>query len=199
METKCVVHNFGDGWLLKVCILATSKVITREVLACDSAHSWQRYSAAPLGDQCSSTMTWYPIQTHYPDTELTSLCSILKMLSVWLGRYMYELLGYWFDSTTVGTFWYKSYNLPKQKTDVYVGSTIDKCFGFENLTSSSDWALGTGHGGPIGRAQTSQAGEWQFRSQSSQTNDLTNWYLSLPSLALSINRMAQELVSSVSG
>ena len=28
-------------------------------MTCDSAHSWQLYSAAPLGDQATSTMTYY--------------------------------------------------------------------------------------------------------------------------------------------
>ena len=37
-----------------------------------------------------------------------------------------------------------------------------------------------------------------LKCQSSQTNDLPNLYLSLPSLALSISRIGQELVSSVS-
>ena len=36
-------------------------------------------------------------------------------------------------------------------------------------------------------------------SQSIQTNDLQNWYVSLPNLTLSVNRIGQRLVSSVSG
>ena len=42
-------------------------------------------SADPLGDQIGGTMP-YPNQLHYPDTELTSPCSILKIPSVrlWL-------------------------------------------------------------------------------------------------------------------
>ena len=51
--------------------------------------------------------------------------------------------------------------------------------------------------GWIGRAQVLRAGDWEFGSWSSQINDLCNWYLSLPSLALSINRIGQGLVSSV--
>ena len=49
-------------------VLATSKVISGPVPACDSAHSWWLYSAARLGNQVTSTMTWYPPQSHYPDT-----------------------------------------------------------------------------------------------------------------------------------
>ena len=39
----------------------------------------------------------------------------------------------------------------------------------------------------------------EFGSWSSQTSDLYNWYSSIPSLALSINRIWQGLVCSVSG
>ena len=37
--------------------------------------------AAPLRDQASDTMTQYPTQSHYPDTEQTSHCLFLLMLS----------------------------------------------------------------------------------------------------------------------
>ena len=36
-------------------------------------HLSQIHSAAPLGNQATSTMTWYPTQPHYPDTELSIL------------------------------------------------------------------------------------------------------------------------------
>ena len=39
----------------------------------------------------------------------------------------------------------------------------------------------------------------EFDSQSSQTNDLRNWYLSLPNLARSITKVGHGPVSSVSG
>ena len=41
-------------------ILATSKIISVPVPTCSSAPSRQLYSAARLGDQATSTMTWYP-------------------------------------------------------------------------------------------------------------------------------------------
>ena len=66
---------------------------------CDSAQSWQLYSAAPLKDHVSSTMTGYPTQSHYPDTEPTSPCPILIMLSAWLGSNKYQFLIDWFEST----------------------------------------------------------------------------------------------------
>ena len=43
--------------LLLFYILATSKGIPVWVLTCDSVHSWWLYSAAPLGDQATNTMT----------------------------------------------------------------------------------------------------------------------------------------------
>ena len=46
-----------SGWLLEFDILATPKVISRQVLTCDSAHSCKRYCASPLGDQATSIMT----------------------------------------------------------------------------------------------------------------------------------------------
>ena len=36
-----------------------------------TVHSWPLYSAAPLGDKSTSTMTWIPTQSHYPNIELT--------------------------------------------------------------------------------------------------------------------------------
>ena len=49
--------------------LASYMVISGQNLACDSAHSLRLHSAAPLGNQAIRTMTWYPTQSHYPDTE----------------------------------------------------------------------------------------------------------------------------------
>ena len=44
--------------------------------------SWyDLHSAAPLGNQAGRTMTWYPTQSHYSDTEPTSSCPILIMLN----------------------------------------------------------------------------------------------------------------------
>ena len=65
--------------------LATPKVISGQVLTCDSVQSWWLYSAAPLGDQ-----TWYCYWSHYPDTEPTSTCPILIMPSTWLGSDKYQ-------------------------------------------------------------------------------------------------------------
>ena len=73
--------------------------ISERVLTCDSAHSWQLYSAVPLGNQVAVSMVQYPIQSHYPDTERTSPCPILLMPSHRLGSDKYKLISHWFDLT----------------------------------------------------------------------------------------------------
>ena len=52
--------NPGFVCLLMFCTLATYKIMSGPAPTCDSAHSWWLYSAAPLGNQFTSTMTWYP-------------------------------------------------------------------------------------------------------------------------------------------
>ena len=53
----------------------------------------------PLGGQVIGTMP-YLTQSHYPDTELTSPCPILVMLSTRVGRNRYlNVVSQWFDST----------------------------------------------------------------------------------------------------
>ena len=71
----------------KTTIKQTSKVISGQVLICDSVHSW------PLGEQAASTMTWYPTQSHYHDPEP---CPIII---VWLGSDKYTFSSHWFNST----------------------------------------------------------------------------------------------------
>ena len=53
------------------------KVISGWVLTFDSVRSWWLYSAAPLANQATGAMTRYSIQSHYPDTGITSPCPIL--------------------------------------------------------------------------------------------------------------------------
>ena len=79
--------------------LATFKVISGWVATCDSAHSWWLYSAVKLGNQTASTMTWYPTQSHYLDTELTSPCHILLVLSTRLesDKYQFNKSLVWLD------------------------------------------------------------------------------------------------------
>ena len=50
----------------------------------NSAYSWRLYTAALLGDQVTSIMTWYPIQSHYPGTTPNRPCPILIMSNAWL-------------------------------------------------------------------------------------------------------------------
>ena len=84
-------YNFHSCLVLEFCVLATYMVI----LICNRIHSWWLYSTAPLGNQAVATMTHYPIQSHYPDTERTSHCSILLMLSSRLGsgKYQFYVIG----------------------------------------------------------------------------------------------------------
>ena len=79
-------------------ILATTKVISRWAPTCNSAFSWQLYSAAQLGNQ-TIPMTWYHTHSQYPDAESTSPCPILLMLSSWLGsdKYKFYKSLVWFD------------------------------------------------------------------------------------------------------
>ena len=58
--------------LLEFYALATSKVISGRVSTSHSAHSLSLYSAVLLGDQAANTMTRYPTQSHYLDTEPNS-------------------------------------------------------------------------------------------------------------------------------
>ena len=56
---------------------------------CDSAHLWWIYDVVPLGDKISSTMNWYPTQSHYPESDPIRPCSILIIHNmIWDYRYM---------------------------------------------------------------------------------------------------------------
>ena len=68
----CPCGILFDNWMLEVCILATYRVISGRVTIYDNVHSWWLYSAAPLGDKATCTITGYPTELHYPDTGRTS-------------------------------------------------------------------------------------------------------------------------------
>ena len=72
---EALVHSCGTSPM----------VVGRGVLTCDSTDSRRLYSAASLEYEAASTMIYSPIQLHYPDTERTSHCSILILLSTRLG------------------------------------------------------------------------------------------------------------------
>ena len=63
------------------------------------------YSTTPLRDQAASTMTRYPTQSHYLETEQTSPCPVLIMPSARLGSNKYNFLSHWFDSTKQMNVW----------------------------------------------------------------------------------------------
>ena len=60
------------------------------VPTCDSAHSWGLNSAASQEHQIPSTMTCYPPQSHYPETDPISPCPTLIMSSSRLGNNKYQ-------------------------------------------------------------------------------------------------------------
>ena len=99
-------------WLLEFYVLATSKVISGWIPTGDRAYSWRFYSAASLGDQTASTMSWYPIESLYPDT---SHCPIIIMQRAWLGSNNYQFLSHWFYSTRGWAREFELSNLPKQE------------------------------------------------------------------------------------
>ena len=72
-------------------------------------HIWPLYSADPLEDQATSTMTWNPTRSQYPYTEPTSPCLILVMQSIWLGSDKNQFLSRWFESTRVWIIVFESF------------------------------------------------------------------------------------------
>ena len=76
------------GWYLELYILAISKIRPVWAPTCDTAHLWQQYSAAPLGNEPAATMTQYPTHVQYSATEPTSH----SLLSVGLGRDRYKFV-----------------------------------------------------------------------------------------------------------
>ena len=93
-QRRFMLVGIGLVQMLEFHFLATSKVISGHIPICDSAHSWQLYTGAPLRKQASHTMTWYPTQSYCPDTELTSSCPILLMPSARLGNDKYRVYNY---------------------------------------------------------------------------------------------------------
>ena len=87
-----LARPLGVG-LLVFYIPTTSKVISGRAPTCERVHLWWRYSAAPLGNQTTSTMTQYPTQFHYLNTELTSHHPVLLLMpNAKLGSNKYKLL-----------------------------------------------------------------------------------------------------------
>ena len=105
---SCLMHTYGMApvtelwqwrhyyyslvvrWGMKLLYSCGTSPVGEWVLTCDSAHSWWLYSSASLEHQATSTMTCYPTELHYPDTELTSPFPILIMPSARLGSNKYH-------------------------------------------------------------------------------------------------------------
>ena len=102
---ECMGVNVSGGWcvmllqmqaagvapccLLELYFLATAKVLSGWAPTTDSVYSWQLYGAAPLRKQTAGTLTRYPTQSHYPDTEPTNPHPILLMPNARLGSDKY--------------------------------------------------------------------------------------------------------------
>ena len=84
------LHNDVCG--LFIGVLPSSNIFghIRMGPTCDSVHSWELHSEAPLGDQAASSMTWHPTQLYYPDTEWTNIDPILAMPITRLGSDIYQ-------------------------------------------------------------------------------------------------------------
>ena len=82
--------------LLLFYVLATYKVISGRIQTCDSAHSCHLYTAA-------GAMTYYPTQSHCPNTEPSNPYPILIIPGARLGIHKYQFKSHWFDSTRTRT------------------------------------------------------------------------------------------------
>ena len=90
-------HSLNIACLLRLLVPTTSKVISGWVPTYDNAHLWWHYSAATLGDHIVGTMTRYPTQSYYPDTEWTRLYPVPLMLSARLSHDKNRCSKHWFD------------------------------------------------------------------------------------------------------
>ena len=78
--------------LLLFYTLATFKGISWWAPTFDSVHSWWLYSVAPLREQATSAMNWYPTHSHYPDGAPTSSCHTLVISNAWLHFWVIDLI-----------------------------------------------------------------------------------------------------------
>ena len=78
------------------------------------------------GDHTASTMTWYPTQSHYLDTEPTSPCLILLMQNAWLRNDKYQFLSRLFNSTRAWTYAFESCYISKHNQAYRIVVIIDK-------------------------------------------------------------------------
>ena len=113
------IYAYVDSLFL-FCVLSTFKVISALVPTCDSAHSWQPNSAAPLGDQATTPCPDIPL-SHIVLT-LSQPVPNLIMPSIWLESSNNQLLCHWFGSTQVRIHKVQIPSLPKQKTNTIYSS-----------------------------------------------------------------------------
>ena len=79
------------GWLLEVYVLGIYLRSYQDGYRLGTGFTYGDFIVLPpLGDQATSTMTWYSTQLHFPDTRPTGPYPILIMPSTWLGSDKYQ-------------------------------------------------------------------------------------------------------------
>ena len=77
-------------------------------------------------------MTWYPTQVHYPDTEPTSPCPVLIMLTTWLGNNAYQ-----FDKSLDWLHHGFELTISRMRDSYYTGTRIIRF----SSTHAWDWVV----------------------------------------------------------
>ena len=101
-----------------------------------------------------------------------------------------NLTNHWFDSTGVQT-----HDLPHARPVLYLFGHCIQSKRIYNMWCIYIIIKCNRHGGRIVRTRPYRTKGPEFHSKQSQNNDLHNWYLSLPGLALDTSRIGQGLVS----
>ena len=128
-----MIGRFRKVCLLLFYVLLTSKIIAECVWF--SAYLWWLYSAAllRLRNQAATNISWYPTQSHYLDTGLTSPCPNLIMLSTWLGTDKYQFLSHCFDLTRFRTRQVQIHRSPKMGHKDSQGLIGPSCLVFREI------------------------------------------------------------------
>ena len=72
------------------CFTSWQHLMSNQEWYCLTAHTWWLDKAAPVRDQAADTMTQFPSQTYYPDTEEPNPCPMLVMLTIKQGGVKYQ-------------------------------------------------------------------------------------------------------------
>ena len=105
--------HLGNGTCHRTVTMTTPLLLTSTVVL-----TWWLYSVASLEQQTTGTITCYPNQSLYPDTEWTSPYRIRIMPSAWLGNDKFKYFNHRFNST--GN---QAPNFPDMKPTFYNSAT----------------------------------------------------------------------------